>query len=113
MELALAQLTTAGIVGMIDNRRADLIYRFKSVFSDGAILEMVIWKIPTPVAGSMHLYKYRLYWGRNNERIVGYDNERGKGDHCHLDGKEHPYCFISPEALINDFYAEIGKRMIR
>lgn len=98
---------------MIDNTRADIIYRYKSVFPDGAILEMVIWKVPAPVAGSTHLYKYRLYWGRNNVRIVGYDNERGKGDHCHLDGNEHPYRFSSPEALINDFYAEIRKRMIR
>ena len=24
----------------------------------------------------------------NSKRIVGFDNERGKGDHCHLDGQE-------------------------
>jgi predicted transcriptional regulator len=26
---------------------------------------------------------------------VGFDNERGKGDHCHMDGKELPYKFTS------------------
>jgi Family of unknown function (DUF6516) len=98
---------------MIDNNRAELIYQYKSLFPDGSILEMVIWRVPLPVKGSTHSYKYRLYWGRDNVRLVGYDNERGKGDHCHLDGKEQPYTFISPDHLMSDFYAEIHKRMPR
>ena len=63
------------------------------VFPDGSIVEMVIWKLPRPVAGSAHSYKYRLFFGRNGMRLVGYDNERGKGDHRHLDGHEIPYAF--------------------
>lgn len=81
------------------------------MFSDGSIMEMFLWKVPAPIAGGRHTYKYRLYWGRDGMRIVGFDNERGKGDHCHLDGKEYAYAFISPEALIEDFYAEIRRRM--
>jgi hypothetical protein len=62
----------ASSVGLIDNigRRwhianvnAELLRRQKSVLSDGAILEMVIWRVPNPVAGSAHSYKYRLYYG--------------------------------------------------
>jgi hypothetical protein len=96
---------------MIDNVKAKLIYRYKAIFPDGSVIEMIIWTVPTPVKGSRHPYKYRLFWGRHGTRIVGYDNERGKGDHCHLDGQELPYPFISVETLINDFYAEIDRRM--
>jgi hypothetical protein len=71
---------------------------------------MVIWKVPRPVAGSRHPYKYRLYYGRDGKRIVGYDNERGKGDHCHLDGNERPYTFTTPDALIDDFLVQVRIR---
>ncbi|CAN7395883.1 DUF6516 family protein [Phyllobacterium sp. LjRoot231] len=89
---------------------AVLLERSKQVFPDGMVMEIVIWKVPEPVPGSTHLFKYRLYFGWNNERIVGFDNERGKGDHCHLDGKEYPYRFTTPEALLDDFRAELLKR---
>jgi uncharacterized protein with HEPN domain len=39
----------------------------------------VIWRVPTPVKGSTHHYKYRLFYGHPGKRIVGYDNERLKG----------------------------------
>ena len=55
------------------------------MLSDGAIVEMAIWRVPKPVPGCVHLYKYRLYYGSENIRVVGYDNERAKGDHRHLD----------------------------
>jgi hypothetical protein len=71
---------------------------------------MVIWRLPRPVEGCSHPYKYRLFYGRNGVRIVGYDNERLKGDHCHLVGRERPYKFTSVEALIEDFLAEVRKR---
>ena len=73
-------------------------------------MEIVIWKVPEPVPGSAHLFKYRLFYGRNGNRIVGLDNERGKGDHCHLDGMEYPYAFTSTDALLSDFRKEIVKR---
>ena len=96
---------------MIDNVKAKLIYRHKNNFPDSSIMEMTIWMVPTPVKGSSHPYKYRLFWDRHGERIVGYGNERGKGDHCHLDGRERPYRFISVEALISDFCSEIDRRI--
>jgi hypothetical protein len=54
-----------------------------------AILEMVIWQVPEPVEGSVHRYKrykHRLFYGRSGRRIVGYDNERSKGDDRHVGG---------------------------
>ena len=46
----------------------------------------------------------------NGNRVVGFDNERGKGDHCHLDGIERKYDFTTVEQLMADFIAEIEKR---
>ena len=89
---------------------AVLLSRSKTVLPDGAIVEIVLWQVPEPVAGSTHRYKYRLFYGRDGRRIVGFDNERGKGDHCHLDGEEQPYAFSTVAALLEDFQAEIVKR---
>lgn len=87
--------------------RASLIFRLKYRLDDWAIVEMVIWRVPQPVAGSGHGFKYRLYYGKGGKRIVGYDNERGKGDHRHLRGRESTYRFTSPDKLIADFLADV------
>lgn len=89
--------------------KARLLHRDRFDFDDGTTVEMVIWKVPEPVAGSRHSYKYRLYFGRAGRRIVGYDNERRKGDHRHLDGREEPYVFIDVETLVRDFLAEVSR----
>ena len=91
--------------------KAELLHQEKRVLPDGSIVEMVIWKVPAPLLGSSHSYKYRLYFGRQGRRIVGFDNERGKGDHCHLDGVETTYAFTSVDALVRDFLAEVFRRM--
>ena len=90
--------------------KAELIHKRKLEFPDGAILEMVIWRVPRPVKGSAHAFKYRLFYGRAGQRIVGYDNERPKGDHRHLDGVETAYAFTNVDQLISDFLADVTKR---
>ena len=57
----MAKLTTIVVVGMTANVKADLLQRERFDFDDGAILEMVIWRVPPPVAGCRHPYKYRLF----------------------------------------------------
>jgi hypothetical protein len=89
---------------------AVLLLRSKTILPDGAIVEIVLWQVPHPIAGSAHCYKYRLFYGRDGRRIVGFDNERGKGDHCHFDDREHPYAFSSVAVLLKDFQAEVAKR---
>jgi hypothetical protein len=89
---------------------AELIVSFKDITPDGDIIEMRIWKVPEPVPPTRHGFKYRLYYGRNGRRIVGFDNERGKGDHRHLDGHESAYVFVDVGTLIEDFIAEVEKR---
>jgi hypothetical protein len=74
---------------------------------DGGIVEMVIWKVPQKIEGSQHGFKYRLYFGKGSKRLVGYDNERGKGDHRHFLGRESAYRFTSPDRLIADFLVDV------
>ena len=78
-------------------------------YPDGAILEMTIWAVPEPVQGNQHNLKYSLFHGRPGQRLVGYDNERGKGDHRHIEGTELPYEFTTPEALTNDFLTDVRR----
>ena len=89
---------------------AKLITRFKDTTSDGAILEVVIWKVPAPVPLTEHGYKYRAVYVVDGVRVVGCDNERGKRDHCHLDGMETPYTFKGVDQLIEDFIAAVATR---
>lgn len=65
---------------------AILLARAKEVRDDGSIVEIVIWELPEPLPSSSHGYKYRLYYGAAGVSRVRYDNERGKGDHRHIDG---------------------------
>lgn len=41
--------------------------------------------------------------------MVLYDNERGKGDHRHIYGKETHYCFRDVETLVADFQRDINR----
>ena len=38
-----------------------------------------------------------------------YDNETGKGDHRHVEGREEPYRFASVAKLRRDFEADIRR----
>ena len=87
--------------------KATLIIRDRRILADGAIIEVVIWQVPTPVPPTTHGLKYRLFYGKDGERIVGFDNERGKGDHKHVLGVESPYGFTTLAQLLDDFEAEI------
>jgi len=106
----LADLTTIFFVGTIANMPAQLITRFKDITANGAILEVVVWKVPKPVPPTEHGYKYSAVYVVDGVRVVGFDNERGKGDHCHLDGMEVPYNFTGVDQLIEDFIAAVAAR---
>lgn len=73
----------------------------------GGIIEVVIWRVPEPVPPSEHRFKYRLVYIVNGKRVLGYDNERGKGDHKHMGGVELAYAFTTPAQLLADFWRDI------
>lgn len=87
--------------------KASLLFRDRRILADGCIIEMVIWSVPDPVPPTEHGLKYRLFYGRPGERIVGYDNERGKGDHRHIKDREESYEFVSVAKLIDDFEGDV------
>ena len=89
--------------------RATLFYKDKGIFPDGGIVEMTIWRLPAASAERPHGLKYSLYYGHNGVRLVGYDNEQGKGDHRHYGDREEPYAFTSVEQLIADFLSDVRK----
>ncbi len=80
----------------------------KEVRNDGSIIELVVWRLTRPLDPCRHLFKYRLYFGAQGICRVRYDNERGKGDHRHLNGVEHPYGFGSLMQLLDDFESDVN-----
>jgi hypothetical protein len=87
--------------------KAELLFHQRIDYDDGGIVEMVLWRVPLPVPPSKHYLKYSLIYGRPGVRDIGYDNERGKGDHRHFKGQETPYQFSSVEQLMADFWADV------
>jgi hypothetical protein len=79
------------------------------LFEDGAIMRIRVWEVAEPVPPSEHRFKYSLFYGRPGERVVLYDNERGKGDHRHYGEREEAYEFKDIETLIADFLADVRR----
>jgi hypothetical protein len=71
--------------------------------------QLVIWKVPEPVPGSAHLFKYRLAYVVREVCLLRYDNEAGKGDHIHSGGAERPYEFRSIRKLLRDFWSDVER----
>jgi hypothetical protein len=90
--------------------KAVLLVRRRISISDISFIEIVIWKVPTPVPGSSHDFKYRLAFVVDGECLLRYDNEAGKGDHRHIRGEELPYRFTAIERLLPDFLEEVEKQ---
>ena len=59
--------------------RATLLFHEKLVRADGAIIELIIWRLPRATPDRRHGLKYRLYYGRGGKCLVRYDDEAGKG----------------------------------
>jgi len=83
--------------------------RTRIVYAENAFAELVLWQVSTPVSGSAHAFKYRFAYVVDGRCVLRYDNEYGKGDHCHWDGGERPYHFRDPEMLIAEFQRDIER----
>ena len=89
--------------------KAKLITRFHDVADDDSLIEMVVWHVPAPVPPSGHWYEYRLVYVVAGQRVIGFDNQRGKGDHHHVGSAELPYVFRGVDRLIDDFIEEVER----
>jgi hypothetical protein len=87
--------------------KAELVIRERLIFPDQSLVEMVVWREPTPVSPTKHGFKYRLVYIVNGRCVLGYDNERGKGDHRHTDVREEAFDFVSIDNLLDRFVAEV------
>lgn len=83
--------------------------RTRVVHAEDAFAELVLWRVPKPVAGSQHEYKYRLAYVVRGVCVIRYDNEAGKGDHRHFGKREGKYAFTTPEALLSAFQRDIAR----
>jgi len=87
--------------------RATLLLRERRVLGEDRYAEVVIWRVPSPVRGSAHEFKYRLAFVVDGICVLRFDNEAGKGDHKHVDDHEEPYTFRDPDHLITAFWREV------
>ncbi len=91
------------------NMKGVLLLDERHVVGPDAFVELVVWRVPDPVRGSRHVFKYRLALVAGGECVIRIDNESGKGDHRHSGGTESPYEFSSPDRLLEDFWREVDE----
>lgn len=88
--------------------KAKLIYHVTQYYADGSMEEIKIWEVPKS-KDKPHSLKYSFAHIVDGERVVGYDNAEGKGDHRHFEGRQSPYEFRSLEKLWEDFRGDIQR----
>lgn len=91
----------------MSNMRAELLIRERRVLEVGFI-EVIVWGLPKALGGSTHKFKYRLAYVVEDQCVLRYDNEAGKGDHRHVGTEEMPYLFVSVDQLLDDFLADVA-----
>jgi hypothetical protein len=94
---------------MISIMKAELLIRRRVGHASGGFAEIVIWRVPSPIMGSEHAFKYRLAFVYEGVCVLRYDNELGKGDHKHLGETELRYEFRGTDRLLQDFAADIRR----
>ena len=79
------------------------IFYDKALLPNGAVAEMTIWQLPRATLERPRGLEYSLFYGYDDQRVVGYDNVRGKGDHKHIGALKARCKFESVEKMIADF----------
>lgn len=88
--------------------KAVLLLDERHVVSETAFVEIRIWRVPKPVTGSAHAFKYSLAYVVSGECVLRYDNEAGKGDHKHVGDRQLSYRFATPDGLLRDFWEDVS-----
>jgi Family of unknown function (DUF6516) len=107
--MTLESLTTLSHDGINSNMKAQALLRDRIVLDDNTFVELVVWKLPKPLAGSAHGFKYRLALVHQAVCVLRYDNEAGKGDHKHIGESEVDYAFTNLERLQQDFWSDVER----
>ncbi len=88
------------------SKNAELVYRERRSYA-GGVVEILVWRVPAPVPPSDHLFKYRLVFVRDGKRVIGYDNERGKGDNRTVGKRQMYYLFVDEVQLMADLWQDV------
>ena len=88
---------------------AELLLNERQQLDVEAFVELRIWRVPRPVPGSGHGFKYALAYVVSGTCVLRYDNEAGKGDHRHVDALETDYRFTTPANLLADFWNDVDQ----
>jgi hypothetical protein len=89
--------------------KAELLQRDRMDFDDGAILEMVIWRVPTRSKEAL----ITTSTGSSTatlENALSDTTTSPKGDHRHVGESEDPYVFTDVETLVRDFLADVFRQ---
>lgn len=89
--------------------KAELLLRKREGLSETAFIEIVIWRVPEPLRGSSHGFKYSLALVSEGICVLRYDNEAGKGDHKHIGDREVSYRYVDLDTLQADFWEDVAK----
>ena len=74
----------------------------------GNTVETSLWQVPA-ASDKPHGFKYSLVYIVGGERVIGYDNGEGRGDHRHYGNREEPYTFTTLRKLVADFYRDLDE----
>lgn len=89
---------------------AERIVHRKTVLGPDEIVEVTVWKVPTSDAFPRGV-KFSFAYVRRERgafrRVLGVDNERGKGPHVHRRGEERPLEMQDWREMLRWFYAEV------
>lgn len=91
------------------NMQAELLLHERHQLTAKSFAELRVWKVPAPVRGSGHRFKYALAYMVAGVCVLRYDNEAGKGDHRHAGDTEAPYAFTTPARLLADFWSDVDR----
>lgn len=89
--------------------KSQLLYKRRIILSESSFAELVLWQLSKPVRGSRHTFKYSLAYVVDDQCVVRYDNETGKGDHRHFGDEASPISFVNPDVLLTDFWRDIRR----
>ena len=87
--------------------RATKILHTKEIKGD-EIVEIKIWQVPKLDDKPLGI-KYSVVYIKDGERVIGYDNAEGKGDHKHYRGNEISYKFSNFGDLLKEFKIELKR----
>jgi hypothetical protein len=87
--------------------QAILLLKERRVLGEDRFADVTIWRLPKPLPGNAHVFKYRLALVDDEVCVLRFNNEAGKGDHKHVGGRQVPYAFTTLDQLVADFWQAV------